>query len=383
MKIGFDAKRVFFNRTGLGNHNRRFVEAFLDKKSEAEVVLFSPKSARKSPFSRLFDSKKVEIVEPSGIFRLFGGAIWRSFFLKNEIEKSGIDAFVGLSNELPFFISRLPNVRKIVVVHDLIFLRFPKFYPRLDRFFYRLKTKNACRTADFVVAVSEQTRADLIEFLGVEASKIRVVPPAIEPIFYQNFATKARRHGVFFEKKGRGERPFLLSVGSITERKNLLATVRAFEKIASKKAVDLVVVGQADSKNRAYLAKIHAFLAEKGLSERVHFLEKTASEDLPELFSAAQIFVYPSFFEGFGMPIAEALFSGTPVVCSDAKWAREAAGGGAIFVDPNDPDAIAAAIFRLLDEPDFSKNLAEAGRIWVEKFRADRVGEQIRGLFFG
>lgn len=371
MKIGFDAKRLFFNSTGLGNHNRRFVEALL---GQAEVVLFSPKSASKSLFFNQFEAEKARIVAPSGLFRIFGGAVWRTFFLQNEIEKAGLDAFVGLSSELPFGIRRLRKVRKIVVVHDLIFLRFPKFYPPLDRFFYLQKTKFACRVADQIVAVSEQTRDDLILFLNIEPSKITVIPPAIEPIFYEKAIEKVPAPRLL-------ERPFLLSIGSITERKNLLATVSAFEKISREFAVDLVVIGSSDSKNAAFLAKIKAFLAEKSIADRVHFFEKVPTEALPAWFAEAKIFVYPSLFEGFGMPLAEALFSRTPVISTDAKWAREAAGDGAIFIDPTDEKALAEAMRQVLSDPVLAENLAEKGFRHVQKFRAEPVAEQIRRLF--
>jgi glycosyltransferase involved in cell wall biosynthesis len=365
MKIGFDAKRYFFNHTGLGNYCRQFVDSFAKNNLNQILFLFSPKK----PTTDFIFGDKIKLSMPTGFWKIFGGVLWRSFGIYFSLKKEKINLFVGLSNELPFFMPK--SVRKIVVIHDLIFIRFPKMYPPLDRFFYRIKTKNACRNADQIIAVSEQTKQDLVDFYKILPSKIVIIPPIIDSIFY---AENQKNEPIFIKK------PYILSVGAITARKNLLQTVRAFHKISTKTDVNLVVVGTATGIGNIYLSKIKSFISENNLETRVVFLEKIPNNILPNIYKHAEYLVYPSQFEGFGMPIAEALFLKTAVITSKEGCFRATAGNGAVYIDPENIDELAETMENLLNNDVLRADLGKKGCTHVQQFRADAVGKLIENI---
>ncbi|MGB0930862.1 MAG: glycosyltransferase [Chitinophagales bacterium] len=185
MKIGFDAKRAFFNNTGLGNYSRTLIKSLVKYYPDNQYTLYSPKSIEGSPFAEMQNFKNIEVKTPQTRFqKLLGGSLWRSLQLGNPIKDDQLDIYHGLSHELPRNIHRSrPQTKSIVTIHDLIFLRYPELYSKVDTLIYRQKWKHACQQADKVIAISEQTKSDTIEFLGIEANKIEVVYQSCHPVF--------------------------------------------------------------------------------------------------------------------------------------------------------------------------------------------------------
>ena len=176
MNIGFDAKRAFTNFTGLGNYSRTLIETLVRYYPDNAYHLFTPKTNDIPNFDFIKTQPSISIHTPLSVgtpleqyLRAFH-PFWRSFSIKNEIEKANIDVFHGLSHELPF---RMPkNVKTVVTIHDLIHERFPEYYPYIDRKIYSFKFKKACEMADVVVAISEQTKQDIVDFYKIDAHKI-------------------------------------------------------------------------------------------------------------------------------------------------------------------------------------------------------------------
>lgn len=367
MRIGIDAKRLFFNYTGLGNYGRQFVHALLEhKKNTDKFVLFSPKSIKKSDYSKEFQQHEIDVVLPSGWKKWFNGALWRTFFLSKELAQNQFAAFYGISNELPFGIHKF-SLKKAVIIHDLIFLRFPNLYPRLDVLFYKIKTKYAVKVADQIIAVSEQTKQDLIEFYRVPKENITVIPPVCDKIYFSE--------SINFDKIF--ERKYLLNVGSITPRKNLLLAIQAYSKLHNKYDMDFVIIGTAVGEGKIYLQKIKQFIKENGLENRVHFMGKMDKKLMPGIYKNAQFMVYPSQFEGFGMPIAESLFCKTPVITSTGSCFAEAGGPGAIYTAPNNLEELTAAMEKLTNDDALRTSLGEAGFQHVQQFREEKIGQKI------
>ena len=175
MKIGFDAKRAFRNNTGLGNYSRSLITQGV---SHFQTVLYTP--SVKGRYEHYFDDLRV--VVPKGIW-CFAPSLWRSVGVSKEVKRDGVEVFHGLSHELPYGLPK--GVKSVVTMHDLIVFRFPKFFKPADRVIHRQKMRHACRVADVVVAISEQTKRDLMDFLGVPEEKIRVVYQSCDDIFWR------------------------------------------------------------------------------------------------------------------------------------------------------------------------------------------------------
>jgi len=385
MKIGFDAKRAFFNNTGLGNYSRTLIKSLSKYHPDNEYILYSPKPIEHTSFAEVQYFKNTEIKIPQTRFeKLFNGSLWRSGQLGNQIKKDHLDIYHGLSHELPRNIHRSrPQTKSVVTIHDLIFMRYPKLYAPIDRFTYRRKWKHACQQADKVIAISEQTKSDIIEFLDIEASKIEVVYQSCHPSFYDYNDAMFLQHGLF--KQDNIEVPYdlpeeyILYVGSITERKNLLTIAKALNILKGSLDPHLVVVGNGGD----YKRKVVEYLQEHNLQKSVTFLNNIPNQHLPNIYRKALAMVYPSLFEGFGIPIIESLFSRTPVITSnnDCSCFREAGGEGALYVNPLDAEELAHAIDEAMCDGATRIQLMAAGWNHVHQFREEEVAAKMMGAY--
>jgi glycosyltransferase involved in cell wall biosynthesis len=363
LNLGFDAKRAFHNATGLGSYSRLLIRSLQRYRPDHGYFLYSPRAAR-------WDAGNSEVRTPYGPMALFP-SLWRSVGIARDFRRVGLDIYHGLSNELPLELGS-SRVKKVVTIHDLIFLRYPGYYSPVDRRTYLWKSRHACRHADLVVAVSEQTKRDLVERLGVPEDRVRVLYQGYEPIFDRPLDEEARRLlALKYDLPPR----YLLQVGTIEERKNLLTTVKALRRLEDP--IPLVVVG----KKKPYYRQVAEYLDREGLAERVRFLGPVGAEDLPGLYQGAEVFLYPSIFEGFGIPIIEALASGVPVIAAKGSCLEEAGGPGSVYVDPQNDEELAQEIEKLLSSSSRRAESAGAGRAHVSRFQADRLAVELERLY--
>jgi len=364
MRIGFEAKRAFFNRSGLGNYSRNIIGALNHFYTDNQYFLFSPPND-----GMLFPAGIPQKVSPQGFSAVFP-AVWRYSGLGKTAEKYNLDIFHGLSSELPRDVKQA-KAKSVVTVHDTIFMRFPAWYKWHDRYFYRQKTAFACKNADLVIAVSEQTKQDLMQFFGVKENKIEVVYQPCNPIFEQPVSEEEKQQ---VKEKWQLPDNFLLMVGNIEERKNHLNVINALHH--NKIDVPLVIVGR----NSDYALQIKKYITQNKI-QNIHFQHNIPSEDLPVLYALAKIFIYPSFFEGFGIPIAEALWSGTPVITSNVSCFAETAGDAALYVQPHSETEIAAAIRTVLGDRQLQNEMIEKGRTHVNRFSGKAVSAAMIKLY--
>lgn len=371
MNIGLDAKRIFFNNSGLGNYGRRFYRALAKNPDHDHFILYSPKPVPgDNPYLKEIDRTNSQIISPNKpLHSMFGGSPWRSGLINARLRKDQIDIYYGLSNEIPFGRDHSGMVN-VVIIHDLIFLRYPQLYPAIDVFIYKQKTLYAAKNASYIIAASEQTKRDIVEFYHIPEQKITVIYPCGDPIFYQGDPIDASQ---FFSPK----RKYIISIGAITPRKNLLKTVQAFNLVKDKHDLDLVVIGTAVGLGRDYLETVMRFIKVNKLSERVHFIDKIPYQYVPALCKNAALMVYPSQFEGFGMPIVEGLFSGIPVITSKGGCFPEAGGDAAIYVNPDDYEEIASQIDKLMDSPSLKDELVAKGLNYARKFSQENIERDI------
>jgi glycosyltransferase involved in cell wall biosynthesis len=269
--------------------------------------------------------------------------------------------------------------RTVLTVHDLTFERDPgSAAPTLLRFLQRVVPASA-RRASHVVADSHATARDLTELYGVPSSRITVIHSGVDARFrpYVDPAEAAHESAALRAKYGLGSAPFVLTVGTLQRRKNHLGLVRAFARLAARTDLDLVISGGKGWLYDEVLAEVRAL----GLEQRVRFTGFTAEQDLPALYRAARVFAFPSFYEGFGLPLLEAMASGVPVVSSDASSLPEVAGDVALLVNPRDDDAIAAALQRALDDEPWRAAAAVRGIVRAKEFTWERAGRQLLAVY--
>lgn len=360
--IAYDAKRITHNATGLGNYGRMMIEALARFAPANRYLLYTPDPGRDDLRDRLPQTPQIEFRYPQRPRKGIGKAWWRSFGLRHELP-ADVALFHGLAGELPFGLHK-SGVRSVVTIHDLIFLRFPTYYKWIDRTIYAYKYRKACRTADRIIAISEATKRDIVEFFGIAPEKIDVVYQGCDESFKREVAEETRR--AVRAKYGLPER-YILYVGSIEPRKNLLLVMQAAARMAEPPHV--VAIG----KRTPYTAEVERFAAQHGLSERLHVFDRVEFAELPAFYSMADVFVYPSRFEGFGIPMIEAASCGVPTIGATGSSLEEAGGPDAAYVDPDDPQALADTIARIRADDTLRRRMIERGRAYVARFEPEKV----------
>jgi glycosyltransferase involved in cell wall biosynthesis len=367
MKIGYDAKRAFLNNTGLGNYSRWLIKSVSQYYPENEFFLYTPKV---KPGSR------ADLPEESGNTRIITAkgklvkSWWRSKGIIKDLKRDSVELFHGLSAELPGGLKKA-GIKSIVTVHDLIFLRFPQYYDRVSRNIYTVKLKHACKIADSVLAISERTKYDLIHLLNVPAEKISVIYQGCDPSF-KTICLPEEKQAV--RKKYGLPLDFILNVGTVEERKNLWVLIRALSFLSD---VKLVVTG----KQTSYVDEIKKHLSAHQLNNQVIFLNNADFADLPAIYQSARCFVYPSRYEGFGIPVLEALASGTPVIAATGSCLEEAGGPDSLYVEPDDHIALSEKIHQVLTDDELRKNMIAKGHEYSLKFEDEKLAAQLMQLY--
>lgn len=338
MRLAFDAKRALNNSTGLGNHARILLNALLRDFPGNAYLLFTPKLQ-----AQFLDALQGDfsLHLPETKFQQSFRSLWRSFHCKQQLLRERVDIYHGLSNELPFGIHST-GIATVVTIHDLIFLKHKEQYPYIDRKIYEAKTRYAAKHADKVIAVSQQTKEELIELYKTPASKIEVINPSVEPVFYTECSI-AEKEAVI--TKYQLPNNYLLCVGSFFPRKNHKTILEAFALIAKQTEYHLVLAGGSGNQKQEIEQQIHCL----NLSNRVHIRSSITNADMPAVYQQSKALITASFFEGFGAPVLEGLFSRIPVIASNIPSHREAGGNGALYFNPNSAEELAHQLTQVLN----------------------------------
>lgn len=367
MHVGFEAKRFFNNFTGLGNYSRFVVSALSTHHPENTYALFSPHIKRHPEYNSILDSPNVEAIGASGLYSFFP-ALWRSYGVSASPAAQKLDIFHGLSHELPL---ALPHrVRKVVTVHDLIFLRYPQYYNAFDVKVYHAKVAWACRRADRIIAISHQTAADIKTFLGTDQNKISVVYQGCHSSFKEKVSPAAKNEiRIKYSLPDR----FVLNVGTIEMRKNLPLLVEAMAGVITDIPVKLVVVGRPTK----YKEQVMTMVKRMNIEEHVIFLDKVPFADLPAIYQMADVFVYPSLFEGFGIPLVEAIESGVPVISSTGSCFQEAGGPHSLYADSSDSPQLARHITNVLSNEKTRQQMITGSLLYARRFEPSVIADEL------
>lgn len=378
MRIGIDYTAATHQQAGIGRYTRGLVLALAQQNTEDEFVLLvtGGRSDRAGP-----QTQQLESVLP-GSFRIMRAPlserVWTILWHRMRLPLP-VDLFTGpvdIFHSPDYVLPPLRQGKTVVTIHDLSFLRYPEgAEPKLRRYLSSVVPRAVSR-ADLVLGDSENTRNDIIELLGVPPGKVEVLHPGVDEIFRvvedERVLTEVSSlHGLDF--------PFILTVGTVEPRKNLILLLDAYA--ALRKASDvphkLVIAG-----GKGWLYEgVFRRVEELSLDEDVIFLGFVADQNLPALYSLADVFVFPSLYEGFGLPPLEAMACGTPVITSRTSSLPEVVDEAGLMVPANDPDMLAETIGRVLNDPGLGEDLAKRGVSQARKFTWQATGEKLLAIY--
>ena len=367
MRIGYDAKRLFCNHRGLGNYSRDLIRILNQYYPENQYDLYTPKISINFPVH----PQNTTIIQPSGIYKLLPSSIWRSAGIMSDIKRRGDDIFHGLSQELPIGIEKLP-IKKAITFHDAIFIRYPELYPSTYRKIFTVKNMKSCRIADSIIAISEQSKRDAIEFFKADAAKVEVVYQGCNNIFRQE-ATAQEKETI--SSKYNLPVDYLLFVGAIEPRKNIGAILKAIYQ--QKIDIPLVIVGRQTD----YTKELLKLSQELNISTQIIFLHQVETVELPAIYQMARLFIYPSIFEGFGIPILEALCSKTPVITSAGGCFEEAGGAFSRYINPLNAQEIGETLLKVLTDTSLQETMKEEGLLHAGKFTDDKIARHMMSVY--
>jgi glycosyltransferase involved in cell wall biosynthesis len=369
MNIGFDAKRAYHNTTGLGHFSRTLIGLLADHYPEHNYFLFNPK--RSGQFK--IKGATIRQVLPTKLVDKIFRSAWRSSWVKRDLQKHKIDLYHGVSHEIPVGIWKT-GIKSVVTIHDLIHERHPEQYNPIDVKIYRKKFRYACKHADAIMAISEQTKKDIIDIYNIPGDKITVCYQSCNPVFAVQSDEEEKQK--VKKKYGLPEKYFLY-IGAITERKNLLGICKAMNMV---KDLDLPLVVFGDGGK--YKTIVEEYVRMNGLSNNIIMHPAFIPlDDLPEIYQSATALVYPSFFEGFGAPVLEALWSKLPVITSATSCLPEVAGPGSLLVEPSNENEIARAMRRVAEDPALAQQMKETGWQHAQKFSPKQYVNSVMNLY--
>jgi len=362
MIIGLDGSRAFLRqRTGIEEYSYQVIKNLREDLKSSQVFLYI-RSGQKVDFS-LPNNWKIKIIK------------WPYFWTQIGLS---IELFFHPVNTLFIPAHIVPIIHPkntIVVIHGLEYEFVPKAYSLWERMYMRWAIKKSCRRAKTIIAVSNNTKKDLVELYNIPGEKIKVIYEG----YNRNFQFSIFNFQSIFNDKI--SKPYLLFVGRLEERKNIIGIIQAFEILKEKYKIPhkLILAGKPGFNYK----KIQSYLSNSSYMSEIILTGFVSEEEKQELLKNAEVFLFPTFYEGFGLPILEAQNAGVPVVASIEASIPEVAGEGAIFVDPKKPAEIVEATYKLINDKNFREDLIKKGLENTQRFSWEKCGKQIAQVLLG
>jgi glycosyltransferase involved in cell wall biosynthesis len=369
MLIGIDASRsVAQKRTGTENYSLNLIRHLLALQSDHRYRLYF----NHPPTYKLQTTTLRPSSEQACDLRVMPfPRLWTHLRLSWEMARCPPDLLFVPAHVLPIIHPR----RSVVTVHDLGYLYYPEAHRFLDRLYLDLSTRHNARAATHLIADSSATKRDLVERYGTEPDKITVIYPGYEETVFQPVRDKEDIEAVKARYNIAGD--YILFVGTLQPRKNLTRLIKAFADLRFAICdLRLVIVGKKGWLYEEIFQRVEAL----GLEGRVVFTDYVPEGHLPALLSGARLFAFPSLYEGFGLPVLEAMACGTPVVCSNASSLPEVVGDAALLVDPLDVGELAAAMERVLCDEQLRGELMRRGFEQAKNFSWERCARETLGV---
>lgn len=360
--IGFDARSANSENSEIGCYGRFIIKALAEACPEnAYFRMYTPKHQPQREYDALDSLPNVESMEPDGAIWRKLSLLWQMFRMSKDAKRGDVELYHGLEGRLPYGLRRR-GIRSVVSVHNLISLRFTKYYNIFERVIEYIRLSSACHRADRIIAASEATRRDIAHLLGVSHEKIDVVYEGCNPLYSREISDE---DVAAVRKKYDLPERYILNIGDMVERKNFGLIVEAMAELPDD--INLVVVGEQTS----YTKRVKRRLKILGFENRVHFRRNVATQDRAALYKGADIFINPSRFEGFSVEILEALSVGVPVIATRGSSLEEAGGKHSIYVSDRDCGELVDAIERLSSDEQLREKMIEEGKHHVTHFRSE------------
>jgi glycosyltransferase involved in cell wall biosynthesis len=368
VRIAIDATSVPPQRLGAGTYIYNLVQALAQLDSDDRYFVF----AKPETFAGgLPEGPRFRLVPVRLPWRLARMA-WEQAVLPWHLQRLGVDVLHS-----PHYTTTAVGGgwRRVVTFHDVTFFLLPERYPALRRAYFRAASRAGAHLADLVIAVSKTVKADVERYLGMPPERVRAVPLAAAPSYCP--LDDATRLEAVRAKYGLPER-FVLNVGALEPGKNQATLLRAFHRLkGGSREGGLVIAGPPAWRYERLLRLVDKL----GLADRVRFLNYVPAEDLVALYNLADLFVFPSLYEGFGLPPLEAMACGLPVVASNAPALREVLDGAALLVQPLDVAGLAEAMAAALGDEPLRAHLREAGLKRAALFSWERTARETAAVY--
>lgn len=366
MRIGIDIRSLAERQySGISEYTLNLLRHLFELDSHNEYILFSnaAKDIALPEFNYPNVSKKIYHY-PNKLFNIATG-IFKIFRIDEMM--GGVDVML-IPNFL--FTNASKKTKQIIIVHDLSFDLYPQFFTLKKRLWHRLiSPKKLCQNAKKVIAISKNTKRDIVDYYKVPEQSVSVVYPGISEIFFQQMPDSYLQ---IIRSKYNLPENYLFYLGNLEPRKNVLAIIQAFELIEEEN-LHLVIVGG----NAWKYKEIYDYWQKSNKKERILFLGYVDAQDKPGLYHMANVFIYPSIYEGFGLPPVEAMAAGTPVVTSFSSSLPEAVGKAGLLVDPYNYNEISAAIQQILADPKLREELRQRGFEKSNHFHWEKAAREI------
>lgn len=371
LRIGINARYIQRQITGIERYTLELIKNIEKIDTKNRFVLFYNKHEKipKITKSQNFTDYISRFPTKNVFFRI----LWEEMYLSQEIKSKRIDVFHGPSFVVPMI--KPKNCRYVITIHDLSWFYYPESFTFFNKLFFRVFLPNSIKKADVIIADSRSTKNDIIKFYGVNPEKIKVIYLGIDKDFCR--PSDAAKNSLILRKYGLPE-DYILSIGSLLPRKNIVNIIRAFYDLKKKGLKEkLVIIGK-----KAWLyEQIFSIIKDFNIREEVIFTGYVEDKNLPYLYSSAKLLLFPSFYEGFGLPILEAMSCGCPVITSKVSSMPEVAGDAALLVDPKNIGQISKSIEKLIKDESLRKDLINRGYEQAKKFSWEKTANETLAMY--
>ena len=353
--IGVDARVLAERHTGVAVYTQLLLQHMLVARPQAKMTLFSHRRIDPAVVESVGTPEQVDVCHRWWPSPMLIRPFWDHGLLPLAAAKRQPDLFFSPLSVVPWFL----NIPKVVAIHDLGFLRFTQIQPIKYRLYWQAALRRSVRVADRIIGVSESTRKDILELLEGDPKRVKLIYEAVNPFFLDEPTPdeESRILGALGLHS-----PFILTVGTVEPRKNYATVLKAFNRILQHRHDPrLVIVGSP-----GWLSEHIAYIIQRRRS--ILWLDSADNGTLRVLYKNAAVFLFPSLYEGFGLPVLEAMACGTPVVSSDAGSLPEVAGDAALYVSPEDSEGISHAVLRFMDDSALREEYVAKGRKNVQRF---------------
>lgn len=366
MIIGFDGKMAVSDNKELGNFSRLIIDVLSQYYPKNHYMVYAPQARENRDLTPLLARTSVHLKTPR---HALSTTLWRNRGgILNDAEHHHTRLFHGIAGVLPSKMSSY-KIPSVVSIFDLTYLHYPKNFNFFDRMRYHAKTRRSCQVAKRVIAVSEYAKRDIVDNYGVSADKVCVAYPGVDERYLREINDKELND--VKRKYGLPEK-FIVSAGRIVRHRNALQALQALEQLGDK-AIKLVLLG----KSTDYYDEVKNYAAQHKMSNQITHISRASAADLPAIYHLALACVMPSRYESFAMPIIEAQCCGTPVVAATGSCMEEVGGNGALYVSPDDVNALADALGRVISDNALRNQLIERGKVNAQRFTRQAMADAI------